>query len=62
MQCFQGKSVYKGIVLGPVVVLKKERLSGKKNENRGSGSRDRACGESDRRIQGGSFRSFTIRH
>ena len=23
MQCFQGKSVYKGIVLGPVVVLKK---------------------------------------
>lgn len=23
MQCFQGKSVYKGIVLGPVVVLRK---------------------------------------
>lgn len=23
MQCFQGKSVYKGIVMGPVAVLKK---------------------------------------
>ena len=23
MQCFQGKSVYKGIAMGPVVVLKK---------------------------------------
>ena len=23
MQCFQGKSVYKGVVLGPVVVLRK---------------------------------------
>ena len=23
MQCFQGKSVYKGIAMGPIVVLKK---------------------------------------
>ena len=23
MQCFQGKSVYKGIVIGPVAVLRK---------------------------------------
>ena len=23
MQCFQGKSVYKGIAMGPVVVLRK---------------------------------------
>ena len=24
MQCFQGKSVYKGIAMGPIVVLKKD--------------------------------------
>lgn len=29
MQCFQGKSVYKGIAMGPIVVLKKNDYQGK---------------------------------
>lgn len=35
MQSFCGKSVYKGIVLGPVVVLKNHNLQVKRKKNRG---------------------------
>ncbi len=31
MQCFQGKSVYKGIAMGPIVVLKKNDYQVKRN-------------------------------
>ena len=59
MQCFQGKSVYKGIAMGPVVVLRKNDYQVKTYQNRRRRGRSSTCGRGTEGFSGAA--SETLR-